>query len=57
MNRPAGGVAVEGEPDKDSAFTVYLPQIAGEIETDAIRDDEILTGAEQARLQVSRDNR
>ena len=44
-----GYVAVESEPGRGSAFTVYFPQIAttGGPEADALNDDEIPTGSER----------
>jgi PAS domain S-box-containing protein len=42
-----GYITVESEPDKGSAFTVYFPQVTGELETDEVSDAELPTGSER----------
>ena len=42
-----GYIAVESEPGRGSAFTVYFPQISGGSETEAVGGDELPTGAER----------
>jgi two-component system CheB/CheR fusion protein len=42
-----GHITVESEAGKGSTFTVYIPQIPEELETDAVSDDELPTGSER----------
>ncbi|HUJ70340.1 MAG TPA: ATP-binding protein, partial [Syntrophorhabdales bacterium] len=42
-----GHVTVESELGKGSVFTVYFPRITGDLEADALHDDEIPTGSER----------
>jgi PAS domain S-box-containing protein len=42
-----GYITVESKPDIGSVFTIYLPQIMGEAETDAASEGEIPTGSER----------
>ena len=42
-----GYITVISEPDKGSTFTIYLPSTTGELEPDAVSDDEITTGSER----------
>jgi CheY-like chemotaxis protein len=42
-----GYITVKSEPGKGSAFTVYFPQIARELEISSVSDDEIPTGSER----------
>ena len=41
-----GHITVKSELGKGSAFTVYFPQITGELETGEVSDDETPTGSE-----------
>ena len=42
-----GHITVESEPGRGSIFTVYFPQIPGELEPDAVSDDALPTGSER----------
>ncbi len=42
-----GHIMVESEPSRGSTFTVYFPQITGELEASAVGHDEIPTGSER----------
>jgi PAS domain S-box-containing protein len=47
VKQSSGYITVESGPDKGSTFTIYFPQVMGELKTDTVSDDVLPTGCER----------